>query len=421
MAVSLRSGSRAVDPAAARDAAPLTPLLAAAGVSVTGDGAFQVATPLLAASLTRDPLAVSTVTAAFYLPWLIAGLPAGALADRWPRRRVMLAADLVRACLVGLLALLVATGHAGLLVLVTVVLLTGIAGCFFDASSQAVIPILAGRDKEVLTKVNGRYWSIDTVGRSLLGPSSGSLAFAAGRSLPFAGDALSFAASALCISRLPKMPAAGTPQPLLSAIREGLTHLRRTRQLRELAATMAAYNFAYNIAMATFVLYVTGPLHIADSGYGILLALGALGGIATGWRAASITRNLDHRQTMTLATSLQALAWLGIATVHEPIAIAGFLGLIGAASTLMSVAASSARAALTPDHLLGRVVSAFRLFGIGAAGLGALAGGLTARQSDLRTPLWAAVALLVLTVVAHRPWRRTAPSALKQRRAAAPQ
>ena len=422
MAVSLRSGSRAVDLAAARDTAPITPLLASTGVSVTGDGAFQVAAPLLAVSLTRDPLAVSTVTAAFYLPWLIAGLPAGALADRWPRRRVMLAADLVRACLVGLLAVLVATGHAGLLLLVAVVLLTGVCGLFFDASSQAVIPTLAGRDKDVLAKVNGRYWSIDTVGRSLLGPSGGSLAFAAGRSLPFVGDALSFAVSALFISRLPRMPAAGTKQPLLTAIREGLAHLRRTPQLRRLAATMAAYNFAYNLAMATFVLYATGPLHIAASGYGILLALGALGGIATGWRAARITRNLNHVQTMTLATALQAAAWLGIATVHAPIAIAGFLGVIGGASTLVSVAASSSRAALTPDHLLGRVVSAFRLFGIGAAGLGALAGGLTAQQSDLRTPLWAAVALLTLTVAAHRPWRRSVPAALTPPRgAAAPQ
>lgn len=410
MAFPLRTGSRAVDLATARGSAPVTPLLASAGVSVTGDGAFQVAAPLLAVSLTRDPLAVSTVTAAFYLPWLIAGLPAGALADRWPRRRVMLAADLVRACLIGLLAVLVATGHAGLLLLVAVVLLTGIAGCFFDASSQAVIPTLVGRDKDMLAKVNGRYWSIDTVGRSLLGPSGGSLAFAAGRFLPFAGDALSFGASALFISRLPSMPAAGKPQPLLTAIREGLAHLRGNPQLRQLAATMAAYNFAYNLAMATFVLYATGPLHVADSEYGVLLALGALGGIGAGWYAARITRDLSHRQTMVLATALQGVAWLGVVTVRAPIAIAGFLGLIGAASTLISVAASSARAALTPDHLLGRVVSAFRLFGIGAAGLGALTGGLAARQSDLRTPLWAAVAVLFVTVAAWRPWRLTGPA-----------
>jgi MFS family permease len=51
----------------------------------------MAAAPLLAASPTRSPLAVSSVTAAFYLPWLIAGLPAGALADRWPRRRGLFA------------------------------------------------------------------------------------------------------------------------------------------------------------------------------------------------------------------------------------------------------------------------------------------------------------------------------------------
>ncbi len=387
----------------------VVPLLAATGISVTGDGALQAAAPLLAASLTHDPLAVSTVTAAFYLPWLIAGLPAGALADRWPRRRVMLTADLLRAILLALLAALVLAGHMSLLLLVAVILLTGIAGCFFDASSQAVIPALTGRDKDALARVNGRYWSIDTVGRSLLGPPAGSVSFAASRFLPFAGDALSFLLSALCVSRLPAMPTTGTTQPLTTAIREGLAYLKASPQLSELATTMAAYNFSYNVAMAPFVLYATGPLHIATSAYGILLAVGALGGVITGWRAATLTRRLSHRQTMTIATLLQGLAWLGIALVHQAVAVGLFLALVGVASTLISVAASSARAAATPDHLLGRVVSAFRIFGIGAAGLGALTGGLIAQHFGLHTPLWTAATLLALTVAGLRPWHRPVP------------
>src|SRR5690349_20615291 len=87
----------------------VTPLLVATGISVTGDGAVLAAAPLLAAALTRDPVAVSTVTAAFYLPCLVFGLPAGALVDRWPRRRVMVCTDVIRFGVLAGLAALIAT------------------------------------------------------------------------------------------------------------------------------------------------------------------------------------------------------------------------------------------------------------------------------------------------------------------------
>jgi len=90
------------------------PLLASTAISLTGDGAFLAAAPLLAAALTRNPVAVSTVTAAVYVPWLVFGLPAGALVDRWHRRRVMVTADLARA---GVLAVLVGAMVAGWLTL----------------------------------------------------------------------------------------------------------------------------------------------------------------------------------------------------------------------------------------------------------------------------------------------------------------
>jgi MFS family permease len=133
------------------------PLLASTAISVTGDGAFIAAAPLLAASLTRNPVAVSTVTAAFYLPWLLTGLLAGVLVDRWPRRPVLVAADLVRAVILTVLAVLVFVRAANMLFLVIVVLLVGVAQCFFDSAAQATIPAVVGRDKEALTHTNGRF------------------------------------------------------------------------------------------------------------------------------------------------------------------------------------------------------------------------------------------------------------------------
>jgi MFS family permease len=376
------------------------PLLASTAISVTGDGAFIAAAPLLAASLTRNPVAVSTVTAAFYLPWLLTGLLAGVLVDRWPRRPVLVAADLVRAVILTMLAALVFVRAANMLFLVTVVLLVGIAQCFFDSAAQATIPAVVGRDKEALTHTNGRFWALDTVGRSLIGPPLGSTTFALNKTLPFLGDALTFFASAVLVSRLPRIPASDGPREgLLTAVREGLQHLTHTRDLRVLAFSMGAYNFGYNLAIATFVLYAKDVLRVADAGYGVLLAAMAVGGVIAGWRAASLTRRLSYRQVQAAAHLVQGLAWAGVALAPNAVVVGVLFAFLGAGSSLASVAVGSARQALTPDKLLGRVVSAFRLFGLGAAGLGALVGGIVANWQGLRAPLLVAAALLILAAV----------------------
>jgi MFS family permease len=376
------------------------PLLASTAISVTGDGAFIAAAPLLAASLTRNPVAVSTVTAAFYLPWLLTGLLAGVLVDRWPRRPVLVAADLVRAVILTVLAALVFVRAVNVLFLVTVVLLVGVAQCFFDSAAQATIPAIVGRDKEALTHTNGRFWALDTVGRSLIGPPLGSTTFALNKTLPFLGDALSFLASAVLVSRLPRVPASDGPREgLLTAVREGLQHLIHTRDLRALAFSMGAYNFGYNLAIATFVLYAKDVLRVADAGYGVLLAAMAVGGVIAGWRAASLTRRLSYRQVQAAALLVQGLAWAGVALAPNAVVVGLLFTFLGAGSSLASVAVGSARQALTPDKLLGRVVSAFRLFGLGAAGLGALVGGVVADWQGLRAPLLVAAALLILAAV----------------------
>jgi MFS family permease len=376
------------------------PLLASTAISVTGDGAFIAAAPLLAASLTRNPVAVSTVTAAFYLPWLLTGLLAGVLVDRWPRRPVLVAADLVRAVILTVLAVLVFVRAVNVLFLVIVVLLVGVAQCFFDSAAQATIPAVVGRDKEALTHTNGRFWALDTVGRSLIGPPLGSTTFALNKTLPFLGDALSFLASAVLVSRLPRVPASDGPREgLLTAVREGLQHLIHTRDLRALAFSMGAYNFGYNLAIATFVLYAKDVLRVADAGYGVLLAAMAVGGVIAGWRAASLTRRLSYRQVQAAALLVQGLAWAGVALAPNAVVVGLLFTFLGAGSSLASVAVGSARQALTPDKLLGRVVSTFRLFGLGAAGLGALVGGVVADWQGLRAPLLVAAALLILAAV----------------------
>ena len=159
---------------------------------------------------------------------------------------------------------------------------------------------------------------------------------------------------------------------------------------------MSAYNGAFSVATGPFVLYATGVLRVPSALYGALLAISAIGGVVAGWRAPALTRQLSYRQTMTVAHLMQAAAWAGIAVTAEIGLAVVLLMILGASSSLSSVAVGSARQAMTPDELLGRIVSTFRLFSLGSAGFGALVGGLVARAFGLVAPLWVAASVLAL-------------------------
>lgn len=383
----------------------IRPLLAAVAVSVAGDGAFIAAAPLLASTLTADPLAISAVSAAFYLPWLALGLPAGALADRWPRRRVLVIADLVRAALIGMLAAALVLGWASVPLLITVVFAVGVAQCFFDAASQAVIPMIIGRDGDDLSKVNGRYWALDTTGRSLVGPPLGSLTFSVGRSVPFAVDAVSFLVSAALVRMLPDVRSEQPAhQPLWASIREGMRHLFRTPDLRVLAVAMGVFNFGYFMVMGTFVLYAQRTLHLPNAAYGALLAAMAVGGIVAAANARRMIGGFAYRKVQAAAMAVQAGVWLVAMLAGNVWVMAALFVVYGAAASLASVAVGSARQALSPDDLIGRVVAAFRILGLGGAGLGALVGGAVAKSAGLDATF--VVAAVVLVVAAGLTWPR---------------
>jgi hypothetical protein len=382
----------------------VAPLLVSIMVSVAGDGAFLTAAPLLAAALTSDPVTVSVVTAVGFLPWLAVGLPAGAVVDRSHRQTAMIVADLCRALLVAALAVAILAERVSIAMLVVTVALVGVAQTFFDAAAQAFVPSVVGRDRGDLAQVNGRLWVADTAGRSLVGPPLGSLTFAVAQALPFALDALSFLVSAGFVRQLPQVPAMRGPHaPIGAAIRSGFRYLVASAELRGLVLGMTAYNLGHHMAMATLVLYVTHTLDLSTALYGVMLGVAALGGIAVGLLARSILRRLAYGTAMASTMVVQAVAWIGVSVVDSPWAVGGFLAVVGGCGSLASIAVAAARQELTPDDLIGRVVTAFRFMGFGAAGVGALAAGFIAAGYGLGAPpVAAAIVLLTGAVIAVR-------------------
>src|SRR5215207_9530475 len=177
-------------------------LWAAASVSTVGDGISLTAGPLLAATLTRDPLQIGVVGAAAFLPWVLVGLVSGALVDRLDRRRLMWTVDLARAAVLAGIAAAVLAGWASIPLLAAGAFLLGVGQTLFDSAAQAAIPTIVGREPDQLATANGRLLGAQTVSQQFVGPPAGGVLFTLAPWLPYATDAASFLGSSLLIARI---------------------------------------------------------------------------------------------------------------------------------------------------------------------------------------------------------------------------
>jgi MFS family permease len=188
-------------------------LWSAATISGIGNGVRLTALPLLAADLTRDPQSVSLVAAAGGLPWLLLALPAGALVDRWDRKRVLWGADFARAALVALLALVVAGGLASVPLLGAAAFLLGSAETLFANAAQATVAVVVPHSQ--LEHANGRLYAGELGAGVFVGPPLGGVLFAIAAAVPFAIDATTFLVAALLAVSLRTdlaVPVTGTQQ-----------------------------------------------------------------------------------------------------------------------------------------------------------------------------------------------------------------
>lgn len=383
-------------------------LWTAAAGSTLGDGVFLAALPLLAATLSRDPLQVSLVTFAGWLPWLLFGLISGALVDRWDRRQVMWTVDAFRAILVGVLALAVLAGWASIPLLAAIGFLLGTGQTLVDTAAQSLIPALVGRHRHRLERANSQLYGARTVGQQFVGPPAGGVLFSLAAWVPFLVDALSFAASSALVAAIrghfTSQGAADAPRAGLRIdIAQGLRWLLAHRLLRALALLVGLMNLASMAGQAIMVLFAQEQLGLGSVGYGLLLASHGVGGVLGSLAA---TRLAHHAGTATLLVSavlVRAVAWLVFGAVSNAWIAGAMLGISGITGTVFGVVGVSLRQAIVPDPLMGRVVSAFRVLGYGAVPVGAILGGVTARTLGLRAPFLLGAAILVVAALVALP------------------
>jgi MFS family permease len=395
----------------------------AQGVSNLGDGVYLTALPLLAATLTRDPFAVSAVIFAEWLPWLLFGLVAGALLDRWDRRRVMWTVDAARLVVVGGLAAAVLVGWASIPLLMLIGFLLGTGQTLVDTGSQALIPALVSRDPGRLERANGRLLGTQVVTQQLAGPPAGGFLFSVASWIPFAVDAVSFGASSALVAAIPGRRAAhstgeasatGRRTSLRREIAEGLRWLFAHRVLRAMAVLVAGVNIALTGSDAIMVLFAQERLGLGSIGFGLLLTGSAVGGAAGSAVAPRLSRRLGPVRVMTGGFIIAGVAAVGIGLTRNPWVAGGLLTLSGLVVISFNVIMGSLRQQLIPDRLLGRVIGAFRLFSYGSVPLGALFGGAVASRFGLPAPFLVAGVTLPVMALLALPFvnRRTVAHAL---------
>jgi MFS family permease len=384
---------------------PYATLWSAALVANLGDGIGLVILPLLAATLTRDPMLIAGVATAQRLPWLFFSLISGVIVDRVDRRRLLQSANLARAGIYGLLALLLGVDGLSIPLLWVAALLLGVAETLVDNAAFALLPALVARDQ--LEQSNGRLYTTQTVANEFVGPPLGGGLFALMMLLPFGVNSLFYTVSAMLVARLQ-----GSFQPLppkqrrsiLAEIVEGVHWFWGHRLLHLLGIKAAFEHGCWAATNAVLVLLVQDRLGLDAAGFGALLSAGALGGVLGGVIAARWIGWLGAGSASMLNLLIQGVAYLGIALSSNFWVIMVMLALQSFTGSIGGVLGESFRQAIIPDALRGRVSSAFRLYALGAMSIGAALGGLLARASGLLAPYWVSAAIMFILAIVLLPF-----------------
>ena len=350
-------------------------------ISRWGDTFNAVALVVAVYRLTGSGLDVAATVAFEIAPVLLLGFAAGAVVDRHPRRRVMIAADLGRAAV----ALGAALFGDHLAVLYAAAFGLSVGTVFFNPAAASLLPTLVAPGQ--LVGANSAVWSAAVISQIALAPAAGGLVAVAGARPAFAVNAASFVVSALLLSGLPAVAAgrARTTGRRLADVGEGLRIIRNNRLLGTLAWVQALAALSAGATSALLVVLAERHLDAGPGRFGLLL--GAIG-VGAGAGPLVLRRLMaDPRRPAVLFGPYLLRGGVDLtlsASSNFGVALAA-LGVYGVGTSTGMVTYNSLLQATVPDRLRGRIFAfydvvwqASRLASIGAGGVLADAVGIRA-------------------------------------------
>jgi hypothetical protein len=327
-------------------------------ISLVGDGLFLVAIAWQVFDLSESPVALSAVTFAWSLPMVVFLLVGGAISDRFDRRYVMIAADLIRAGAIAAMGALVVTGIVEIWHLVVLAAVYGVGQAFFPPAFGAIVPDIVPPDQ--LVQANALDNFVRPFGEKLAGPALGGLLVAAvGAGPAFLLDAGSFLFSAVMIFSM---------RPHRRFVEE-----RRRRVTQDIAegfrfVRSQTWLWATLLSASLTLLFVFGPYHIllpylirtiggSAADLGFVFAAGGLGSIIGAFYMGQ--RNLPRKHILFMYTG-----WgIGVSTmffyafVTKPWQSAILEGVSYVLFTAGMIVWTTMMHRLVPARLLGRVTS----------------------------------------------------------------
>jgi predicted MFS family arabinose efflux permease len=363
-------------------------LFASAVVNNAGDGVALAAGPLLVASLTRDPFLVSLAVLVQWLPVLLFGLVGGVAADRADRRRMVVAADLVRAAVLVILAALVMAGTISIALVLVTLFVLATAETFADSASSTLLPsLVAHRDLGI---ANARLQGAFLLTNQLVAPPIGAFLFTLGMALPFAANAAAFMLGAVLITRITgslraeREAAGGVWEDMVEGVRWLIHH----RPMRTLALTIFAFNVTYGAAWGVLVLYAVEWLRMGEVGFGLLTTATAAGGVIGTLSYGWLERRFALGSIMRVGLLIETGTHLTLALTRTPAVALAVMVVFGAHAFIWGTTATTVRQRAVPNELLGRIGGVYRVALMGGLVIGAPIGGLLARSFAITAPFW---------------------------------
>ena len=375
---------------------PFWTVWTAATASNVGDGIVLAALPLLAASITREPMAVAATTIAIRLPWLLFGLFAGVIVDRTDRLRLMITTDLGRAIAFTGIAVVVATDNMSLLILYAAVFGVGVLETLFDTAAMSLTPSLVEPDQ--LEHANARINGAQIAANEFIGPPVGAALFAIAAAVPFGVNAVTFAVSAVVLLTVGGRfrPQRIKRRSVVGDIRDGFSFLWREPVIRAFAVGAGVINLGSTAAVSVLVLHAQENLLLDEIGFGLLLASAAVGGVSGAQLAPRVIHRLGRRASVLTSVGAVVAGIVVMGAANSLLVAGAGFALFGFAAEIWNIVSVTYRQAATPDAMLGRVMSGFRVIAYGAFPIGAAFGGLIASAVSLRAAFFVGAGLVAV-------------------------
>jgi predicted MFS family arabinose efflux permease len=332
-------------------------LFAAQTVSRWGDTFNLVALVVLVFRLTGSGLGVAGVVVAEIAPVLLLAPAAGVVADRLPRVRVMVAADLWRMALAGVLPLV--DQHLAAMYAVAFGLAAGAVA--FNPAAASVLPSVVADDE--LVAANSGLWSAAVISQIALAPLAGTVVAVWGVAPAFLVNAASFAVSAAALARLrlPRPPAPLAAGRWRQQLVDGVRLLTHVPLLRLLAVTQLLAALSAGATSALLVVLAGRRLGVGADGFGLLLAAIGVGAAAGPLLLARLTANPRQPALVFGPLLLRGLVDLVLASTRSLAIAMGALAAYGVGTSTGMVTYNALLQAEVAPQTRGRVFAGFDL------------------------------------------------------------